>query len=131
VTVVRRIRVTARSGIATYAGPSSRQLLVARGLPLLAPLAFKILAVAGLHFSPLYYFLTSLALFQSARTFRDTGIGLGILTLVQLVAAFLATVLLGIYVLSSESWLRLTGTTFLMMGYVSFLFNLIGSYLPR
>lgn len=126
-----RMRIVARPGLASYAGPTSRQLVLARWVPVVAPLVFQILTVAGLHFSPLYYFLSAFALLLSARNFLETGIGLGILMLIQLGAAFLATGLLGLYALSSDDWMRFSGNTLLMMGYVSFLFNLIGSYLPR
>jgi hypothetical protein len=126
-----RMRIVARPGLSTYAGPTGRQLFIARLVPLLAPLVFQVLSVAGLHLSPLFYFLSALALLLSARNFMETGIGLGILMPIQLFAGLLATALLGMYTLSHHDWLRHSGNTVLMMGYVSFLFNLIGSYLPR
>ncbi|MEP7324417.1 MAG: hypothetical protein ABI836_00585 [Gemmatimonadota bacterium] len=126
-----RRRIIARKGIDKYAGPTTRQLVVARLLPVAGPLLFQVLTLAGVHPVKLYYFLAAALLLWSARTFMETGIGLGMLMLIQVFAALLATALLAAYLLSTSDWLWYSGITLLMMGYVSYVFNVIGSYLPR
>jgi len=125
------VKIIARPGLSKYAGPTTRQLIVARLLPVAAPLVFLGLSRAGLHSTPIFYFLTAALPLWSARTFRETGIGLGILMLLQLFAGLLATGVFAGFLLSNSAWLWYSGITLRMMGYVSYLFNVIGSFLPR
>lgn len=125
------MRIIARPGLSKFAGPTTRQLVVARLLPVLVPLIFQGLSHGGIHSTRVYYFLTAALLLWSARTFSETGIGLGILVLIQLFAGLLATGVLAAYLLSTSAWLWYSGITLLIMGYVSYVFNVIGSFLPR
>jgi hypothetical protein len=126
-----RIRIVSRPGLGAYAGPSARDLFVARWLPALVPLLlYGVHRLAG-RYEAFFYFLTAVALLQGARTWLRVGAGLGILVPVQLLGAVVATALLGFNTLSPEVWLFYSGATALMMGYVSYFFNLVGSYLPR
>lgn len=125
------MRVIARKGVDKYAGPTARQLIVARVLPVVVPLVFQVMSLAGLHSIRVYYFITAALLLWSARTFMETGIGLGMLMLIQAFAGLLATAVLGAYLLSTSEWLWYSGITLLMMGYVAYVFNVIGSFLPR
>jgi hypothetical protein len=127
---MQAMRVVARPGLSKYAGPTTRQLIVARVLPAVVPLVFQGMSLAGLHSTRLYYFITAALLLWSARTFVETGIGLGMLMLIQMFAALLATGLLAAYLLSTSDWLWYSALTLLMVGYVSWLFNVIGSFLP-
>lgn len=126
-----RLKVVARPGLSRYAGPTRRQLIVSRVLPVAVPLVFKALDVAGLHYTSVFYFLAALLLLLSARAFLQTGTGLGILVLIQLFASVLATAVLAVYVASGDDWLKYSGITLLMMGFVSYVFNVLGSFLPR
>lgn len=126
------MRIIARKGLDKFAGPTTWQLIVARLLPIAAPLAFQVMTVAGLHSVKIYYFITAALLLWSARTFLETGIGLGMLMLIQMFAGLLATgVLAAFLVAKNGDWLWYSGITLLMMGYVSYVFNVIGSFLPR
>ena len=126
-----RLRVVARKGLSAYAGPTTWQLIVARVLPVAAPLVFQGLTFAGLHSTKVYYFVAAALLLWSARTFLETGAGLGMLMLIQVFAGLLATGVLTAYLFSTSDWLWYSGITLLMMGYVSYVFNVIGSFLPR
>ncbi len=126
-----RTRIVSRPGLDKFAGPPARRLVVARWLPIFVPLGFQALYLAGLHFSPLYFFIVAIVLWMSARAWADVGMGLGLLVLLQLLGGGTAMVLLGINLLSAQSWLTYCANTALMMGYVSFFFNLLASYLPR
>lgn len=125
------MKIVKRPGLSQFAGPTRRQLIVSRLLPVAVPLAFKGLDLAGLHSPPIYYFLTAFVLLLSARSFLEAGSGLGILVPLQLFAALLATGVFALFALSGDDWAKYSGMTLLMMGYVSFVFNLAGSYLPR
>ena len=128
---VTRKRFVNRPGLERLAGPTTRQLVVARWLPLLVPLALKALDMAGLHQPDVFILIVAAVLLQSARVFVATGLGLGLLVFLQLLAGLAATLVLVANLLSPEDWLRFSANTALLMGYVSFIFNLIGSYLPR
>lgn len=126
-----RTRIVHRPGLARYAGPSSRQLLVARWLPILVPLFCQGLWTAGLHLAPVYFFLAAVLLALSGRALMVHGLALGLLGWLQLTAALLAAGLLGAYLMSPDEWLRHSGDTLLLVGYTSFGFNFVASYLPR
>jgi hypothetical protein len=126
-----RVRIISRPGLEQFAGPTPRQLVVARWLPLFFPLVFQLFSLLGLHFSPVYFLIVSVVLWLSARKWSEIGSGLGLLVLLQLIAGGLATVLSTFNVLDPQPWLRYCTNTALMMGYVSFFFNLLSSYLPR
>lgn len=126
-----RLRIVARPGLSAFAGPTRWQLIVARLLPVAVPLLFQGMSLAGLHYTAIYYFLTAAFLLFSARTFLEAGNGLGILAPIQLFAALLATGVLATFLLSGDDWMKYSGITLLMMGYVSYAFNVIGSFLPR
>ena len=126
-----RARIVSRPGLDKYAGPPPRELVKARWLPIFVPLALQIATVAGIHRPDLFFLVTAIVLLMSARAFRETGTGLGLLVMLQLFAAGLTTVLLLFNLFSPQDWLRFSGSTGLLMGYVSFVFNLVGSYLPR
>ena len=126
-----RIRIVSRPGQSEFAGPAARQLLVARWVPLIVPLLLHLVRLAGLPVSALTYFLTAFTLFLSARTFQTIGSGLGMLVPIQVAAAGLATLLLIGNFLEPTPWLFYCAVTALMMGYVAWFFNMIGSLLPR
>ncbi len=127
----RRARIVSRPGLNQFAGPSRNQLIVARWLPLFTPLIFQLLNLLGLHLSPVYFFIVGFVLWLSARKYAEIGSGLGLLVLLQLIGGGVAALLLGFNLLDSQTWLRYCANTALMMGYVSFFFNLLASYLPR
>jgi len=97
----------------------------------LVPLGLEIIYRLAPSLAPLLMLITGLVLLASARVFLETGLGLGLLVLLQLLGSLIATGLLGSNLLSAHDWLRYSANTALMMGYVSFFFNLLGSYLPQ
>ena len=125
------MRVVSRPGLERYAGPTTRQLVVARWLPVFVPLLLYGMYRAGIHYSGIFFLLIAAVLLMSARAWLATGAGLGILMFLQFLSATLATLLLAANFFSPESWLFYSAATILMMSYVSFAFNLLGSYLPR
>jgi hypothetical protein len=126
-----RMRVVSRPGLDRFAGPSARDLLVARWIPVIVPLVLYALHRVGLRFPDLFYLLTAIALLLSARTWMRIGSGLGILVLVQLLAGGIATLLLVGNSFEPASWFIYSAATALMMGYVAWFFNVLGSLLPR
>jgi hypothetical protein len=126
-----RMRIVSRPGLNRFAGPSARELLIARWIPVIVPLALYGLHRAGLHLPEQYYLITGASLFLSARTWMTIGSGLGILVLIQVLAAGFATLLLAANFLDPAQWLFYCAATALMMGYVAWFFNLLGSLLPR
>lgn len=125
------MRVVSRPGLDRFAGPSARQLFMARWVPLLVPLFLQVVYLLGLHLSWLFYLITAIALFQSARTWLAIGSGLGLLVLLQLLAGGGATLLLGLNFLSPQEWLVYSAATALLTGYIAWFFNVLGSLLPR
>lgn len=109
-----------------------RRLPVARWLPLALPIVFQLLhALTSLTIAPLGFALTGIALVYSARIFSLNGRGLGILIPLQLLSSLTAAVLFSANFLHPQEWLRLSGETALMTAGVSWVFNVVGSYLPR
>lgn len=125
------MRIVSRPGQSAFAGAGARQLLVARWVPLIVPLLLHLLRLTGLPLAALGPLLTAFALFLSARTFNATGSGLGMLVPIQVVAAGVATLLLIGNFLEPTAWLFYCALTALMMGYVAWFFNMVGSLLPR
>lgn len=125
------MRIVSRPGLERFAGPTPRQLLIARWIPLIVPVVFQGIDRLGIHLPGLFFLVTAAALLLSARTWLETGSGLSILVFVQLLAAGAATLLLLANFFSPASWLFYSSATALMMGYTAWVFNVIGSLLPR
>ncbi|MEO8201312.1 MAG: hypothetical protein ABI679_12370, partial [Gemmatimonadota bacterium] len=100
-----RTRIVSRPGLEKIVGPPKRQLVIARWLPIFVPLGFQALSLARLHFTPIYFFITAVTLWLSARAWSELGMGLGLLVLLQLLGGGTAMFLLGFNLLSPQSWL--------------------------
>ena len=100
------------------------------------PVALPALLQAVRHFVPGGFSQAGIvtacvALTWSGWVFYRTGRGLSLLRGFQLAAGALATILVLANAADAKAWLEQGGDTVLMAGYTSFVFNLIGSYLPR
>lgn len=125
------MRIVSRPGLERFAGPTPRQLLVARWIPLIVPVVLQGVDRLGVNLPGLFFLFAAAALLLSARTWVETGSGLGILVFVQLLASGAATLILLANFFSPQSWLFYSSATALMMGYIAWVFNVVGSFLPR